>query len=157
MRRAKRAVITTCLALLHDSRHQPLAFTGNPSNHGSLSSRVRRRVVARRLLRALPPAVENDERLAAGAEFSSPRLASTTKERTKVRGDQQVGPSTSTTLTALVDSQKEFEMNLGRAVDTLKADYPKLLTEVGATFLEMPCSVSSLKIRCSLSGNRPGP
>mmetsp|Transcript_34007 Transcript_34007/g.81408 ORF Transcript_34007/g.81408 Transcript_34007/m.81408 type:complete len:450 (+) Transcript_34007:169-1518(+) len=127
MRQAKRAVITTCFALLQGCRYQPLAFTGNPSNHGGLSSRVRRRVVARSLLHALPPAVENDERLAAGAEFSSPRLASTTKERTKVRGDQL--SSTSTTLTALVDSQKEFEMSLGRAVDTLKADYPKLLTK----------------------------
>lgn len=29
----------------------------------------------------------------------------------------------------MVDSQKEFEINLGRAVDTLKSDYPKLLTE----------------------------
>lgn len=29
----------------------------------------------------------------------------------------------------IVDSEKEFEINLGRAVDTLKSDYPKLLTE----------------------------
>jgi len=150
MRQAKRAVITTCLALLHDRRYQPLAFTGNPRNHGSLTSRVRRRVVAQSLLHA----VENDERLA--AEFSSPRLALTTKERTKkVREDRL--PSTSTTLSALVDSQKDFEMNLGRAVDTLKADYPKLLTKVGVTFLDMRFAVSSLKMHCSLSGNRPGP
>ena len=149
MRQAKRAVITTCLALLHGRRHQPLAFTGNTSNHGSLTSRVRRRVVAQSLL-----VVENDERLA--AEFSSPRLALTTKERTKkVREDRL--PSTSTTLSALVDSQKDFEMSLGRAVDTLKADYPKLLTKVGVTFLEMRFAVSSLKMHCSLSGNRPGP
>ena len=154
MRQAKRAVITTCLALLHGRRHQPLAFTGNTSNHGSLTSRVRRRVVAQNLMHALPQVVENDERLA--AEFSSPRLALTTKERTKkVREDRL--PSTSTTLSALVDSQKDFEMSLGRAVDTLKADYPKLLTKVGVTFLEMRFAVSSLKMHCSLSGNRPGP
>lgn len=29
----------------------------------------------------------------------------------------------------IVDSQKEFDINLGRAVDTLKSDYPKLLTK----------------------------
>lgn len=29
----------------------------------------------------------------------------------------------------IVDSEKEFEINLGRAVDTLKSDYPNLLTE----------------------------
>lgn len=29
----------------------------------------------------------------------------------------------------IVDSQKEFEINLGRAVDTLKSDYPNLLTK----------------------------
>ena len=28
----------------------------------------------------------------------------------------------------IVDQQREFEINLGRAVDTLKNDYPKLLT-----------------------------
>lgn len=28
----------------------------------------------------------------------------------------------------MVDEQREFEINLGRAVDTLKQDYPKLLT-----------------------------
>ena len=28
----------------------------------------------------------------------------------------------------MVDQQREFEINLGRAVDTLKRDYPKLLT-----------------------------
>jgi len=29
----------------------------------------------------------------------------------------------------IVDSEREFEINLGRAVDTLKADYPNLLTK----------------------------
>jgi hypothetical protein len=32
------------------------------------------------------------------------------------------------TLGEMVDQQREFEINLGRAVDTLKRDYPKLLT-----------------------------
>ena len=32
------------------------------------------------------------------------------------------------TLGEIVDQQREFEINLGRAVDTLKRDYPKLLT-----------------------------
>ncbi|KAL7470147.1 hypothetical protein ACHAXS_010381 [Conticribra weissflogii] len=34
----------------------------------------------------------------------------------------------SSALGMVVDSQREFEMNLGRAIDTLKEDYPKILT-----------------------------
>lgn len=29
----------------------------------------------------------------------------------------------------VIDERAEFEMNLGKAVDTLKKDYPKILTE----------------------------
>jgi hypothetical protein len=31
-------------------------------------------------------------------------------------------------LSQIVDNQKEFEINLGRAIDTLRSDYPTLLT-----------------------------
>jgi hypothetical protein len=37
-------------------------------------------------------------------------------------------PLVGETLGEMVDQQREFEINLGRAVDTLKRDYPKLLT-----------------------------
>lgn len=44
-------------------------------------------------------------------------------------GATDSSPQTGSTLGMIVDEQREFEINLGRAVDTLKKDYPGLLTK----------------------------
>ena len=98
------------LATPQSNSHQPLAFTD------TLRISPRRRAVSQTLLNAMP-----------------------TKENSQVRPERQTSPSRRTTsssspsvsptsaLGMIVDSQKEFEINLGRAVDTLKEDYPSLL------------------------------
>ena len=54
---------------------------------------------------------------------------SITKRNTDIDNTDIENNISSTTLSMIVDSQKEFEMNLGKAVDTLKSDYPNLLSK----------------------------
>mmetsp|Transcript_16552 Transcript_16552/g.35963 ORF Transcript_16552/g.35963 Transcript_16552/m.35963 type:complete len:455 (-) Transcript_16552:278-1642(-) len=124
----KRTSVVTSLALLSSAAHSspPLAFTATTNGlsenaHVAFSARVRKRVLARTLLRAMPPAADQSS-----SEFSRLRRSST---KTNVGGTSTADVGTSSTLSMIVDSQKEFELNLGRAVDTLKSDYPNLLTK----------------------------
>ena len=120
------------LALLASAAYSspPTAFApggGNTRSSGrvgrAFSTRVRRRVAARTLLRAAPAAGEMQ------SEFTrrTPRSRSSASTAT-TRSDADHAVS-STTLSMIVDSQKEFELNLGRAVDVMKSDYPDLLTK----------------------------
>jgi hypothetical protein len=43
--------------------------------------------------------------------------------------NSNVNANTGSPLSQIVDNQKEFEINLGRAIDTLRSDYPELLTK----------------------------
>mmetsp|Transcript_14230 Transcript_14230/g.30320 ORF Transcript_14230/g.30320 Transcript_14230/m.30320 type:complete len:460 (-) Transcript_14230:435-1814(-) len=129
-----RTTIATSLALLSSAAYSspPLAFTTTNNNGRSskaFSTRVRKRVLARNLLRAMP----TDQ---SSAEFARPRRSSkmSPTANSKTGGGMSTSTtssssSTSTTLSMIVDAQKEFEINLGRAVDTLKKDYPSLLTK----------------------------
>lgn len=125
------------LALLSSVAHSspPLAFTAPTSTSSTrdnvpatFSARVRKRVLARTLLRASPPSgVDRSSEEFTRRTSVSPNTARTST--TDLVGNTGVQGGTSSTLSAIVDSQKEFEMNLGRAVDTLKSDYPSLLSK----------------------------
>lgn len=128
--RTKSAVAS--LALLSSAAYSspPLAFIAtNNKNNGpdAFSTRVRKRVLARTFLHATPSGSGggNDQ-----SEFTRRRRTTQTSSTpTSTRTDTgRISPSSST-LSMIVDSQKEFEINLGRAVDTLKSDYPNLLTK----------------------------
>jgi len=106
--------VVACLALLSSAADSspPLAFTGGTHNHDA--PRIRARTV--RL--CATPAAPDDPSAQSG------QLRPSTRTRTN---DVAAG-ATSTTISTIAASEKEFEINLGRAVDTLKADYPDLLT-----------------------------
>mmetsp|Transcript_9690 Transcript_9690/g.21857 ORF Transcript_9690/g.21857 Transcript_9690/m.21857 type:complete len:456 (+) Transcript_9690:163-1530(+) len=119
----------TFLALLSSAAYssQPLAFTTTTSNSNVFSTRVRKRVLARTFLHA----ANSDQ---SSSEFTAqhPRLSRTQTSSTNTNSGistPTASAGTSSTLSMIVDSEKEFEINLGRAVDTLKSDYPNLLTE----------------------------
>jgi len=114
----------TSLALLSSAAYssQPAAFTTTSNNHGpAFSTRVRKRVLARTFLHATMPTDQST------SEFvrRRPRTQSSSTTTT----DTNTGISSSSTLSMIVDAQKEFDINLGRAMDTLKTDYPVLLTK----------------------------
>jgi hypothetical protein len=44
------------------------------------------------------------------------------------------GEDSATVQMMLTDERQEFELNLGKAVDTLKHDYPDILTEPPGTY-----------------------
>jgi hypothetical protein len=54
-----------------------------------------------------------------------PSSSSATSESATKAGQPELG----TPLRMICDEQREFELNLGKAVDTLKHDYPYILTE----------------------------
>lgn len=105
----------TSLAFLSSVAYssQPLAFT--TTTNRIFSKHVRRRVLARSFFHATSTKDEH-------AEFAA-------KRRTRTSFPDDDSSLSSSTLSMIVDSQKEFEMNLGKAVDTLKSDYPNLLSK----------------------------
>ena len=108
----------TSLAFLSSVAYssQPLAFTTTTNNNNRIFSKhVRRRVLARSFFHATSTKEEH-------AEFAA-------KRRTRTSFPDDDSSISSSTLSMIVDSQKEFEMNLGKAVDTLKSDYPNLLSK----------------------------
>ena len=106
--------VITALALLSSAANSspPLAFTPNTL----VSNRIRKRVLAQTFLRALP----TDNQSSEFVQRHSRRANSV------LDVDSRDGISSSSTLSAL---EKEYELNLGKAVDTLKSDYPKLLSK----------------------------
>ncbi|KAL7552002.1 hypothetical protein ACHAWF_017480 [Thalassiosira exigua] len=124
------AAAAASLALLSpaaDSSVPPLlAFTSSPTP----SSRVRRRVLARSVLRATPVERRTSP---SSRRRSRSRTPPSMSEGGVGSGEEGGGVAASTggpadsTLSSLVDSQRRFELALGRTVDALKEDYPKLL------------------------------
>lgn len=132
MRRRIRSSALTSLALLSTaalSNNNPLAFT--------TPGPIRRKILARSIL-------QQSNSNSRSTEFTRYTATATTKkEQEQVsnssndnnddaatndnNGVSSSCPSSST-LSMMVDQQREFEINLGRAVDTLKRDYPKLLS-----------------------------
>ena len=147
MMQLRPTTIITSLALLSSavySSRRPLAFTtptattnynartttSNINNNNNIfSKRVKRRVLAHTFLHH---ATSVDQ------EQTTSEFLSKKRNRQKQRSSSSSSEDdiddidnngiSSTTLSMIVDSQKEFELNLGRAVDTLKSDYPNLLT-----------------------------
>jgi hypothetical protein len=138
MRRRIRSSSLTSLALLStaalssssswslsNSNNALLAFTPTPAN-----DRIRRKLVARSSLQSS----SSDNQLSEFAKYTA--TATTKKEQEQLSASNNDPTSSknngianpSSTLSMMVDQQREFEINLGRAVDTLKRDYPKLLT-----------------------------
>ncbi|KAL7535217.1 hypothetical protein ACHAXR_006349 [Thalassiosira sp. AJA248-18] len=123
--------VITALALLSSAAYssQPLAFTTTTSKNinNAFSHRIRRRVLARSFLLHA-----TTDKASPSSEFTRRPTRTQTSSTTPTTTTEKTadnGIATSSTLSMMVDSQKEFEINLGRAVDTLKSDYPKLLTE----------------------------
>lgn len=50
-------------------------------------------------------------------------------EGTPIKQSSSAPPPPGSPLSEVLDSQQKFELNLGRAVDALKTDYPQLLTK----------------------------
>ena len=129
-------VVASSLALLTSAAYssQPLvAFTSSTNNYnnalpsgGPFSTRVRKRVLARTFLQANP--TDQSEFRRGRILRTSSRTSSSSSTRTRTDNNNS-GISSSSTLSMIVDSEKEFEISLGRAVDTLKKDYPDLLTK----------------------------
>jgi hypothetical protein len=138
MRRRIRSSSLTSLALLStaalssssswslsNSNNALLAFTPTPAN-----DRIRRKLVAR----SSRQSSSSDNQLSEFARYTA--TATTKKEQEQLSASNNDPTSSnnngianpSSTLSMMVDQQREFEINLGRAVDTLKRDYPKLLT-----------------------------
>lgn len=99
------------------SSSTPSAFS---HNNYPPSTRIRRRALAQSLLLHALPTADNKH---GSSEFTRRHVGSTPSTT------DAPSLSPSSTLGMMVDSQREFEINLGRAVDTLKRDYPKLLTQ----------------------------
>ena len=145
--------IITSLAVLSSVAYSspPLAFTTTTTTNYNnappriFSSKVKRRVLARTQQYATSTTEEQK-----ASEFTSKRSRSNsrssssssnknrpttntadsiTKRNTDIDNTDIENNISSTTLSMIVDSQKEFEMNLGKAVDTLKSDYPNLLSK----------------------------
>jgi len=151
--------IITSLAVLSSVAYSspPLAFTTTTTTNNYnnappriFSSKVKRRVLARSFPTQQYATSTTEEQKA--SEFTSKRSRSNsrssssnssnknrpttntadsiTKRNTDIDTDNIDNNNiSSTTLSMIVDSQKEFEMNLGKAVDTLKSDYPNLLSK----------------------------
>lgn len=132
MRRRIRSSALTSLALLSTaalSNNNPLAFT--------TPGPIRRKILARSIL-------QQSNSNSRSTEFTRYTATATTKKEQEqvsnssndnnddaATNDNNGGSSScpsSSTLSMMVDQQREFEINLGRAVDTLKRDYPKLLS-----------------------------
>jgi Uncharacterized conserved protein (DUF2358) len=99
-----------------------------PYHKTTANNRIRRKLVARTILS------HNNDLHSEFARYTASSSATTDKQKQQQLNDKRNDSSipTPTSATALVgemvESQREFEINLGRAVDTLKRDYPKLLT-----------------------------
>mmetsp|Transcript_37626 Transcript_37626/g.78820 ORF Transcript_37626/g.78820 Transcript_37626/m.78820 type:complete len:480 (-) Transcript_37626:385-1824(-) len=132
--------VITFLSLLSSVAYssQPLAFTttttGSNTNNAltAFSTRVRKRVLARTLLLHAHVPTSSSDQQTSSSEFTrrtTTRRTTTTTGTTTGTGTGTTGTQSSSTLSMIVDAQKEFEINLGRAVDTLKNDYPNLLSK----------------------------
>ena len=148
MMQLRPTTIITSLALLSSAVYssRPLAFTtptattkynarttSNINNNNNIfSKRVKRRVLAHTFLHHAT-FVDQEQTT---SEFLSKKRSrqkqrsssSMTEQEDDIDDIDNNNGISSTTLSMIVDSQKEFELNLGRAVDTLKSDYPNLLT-----------------------------
>ena len=149
MMQLRPTTIITSLALLSSAVYssRPLAFTtptattnynartttSNINNNNNIfSKRVKRRVLAHTFLHHAT-SVDQEQTT---SEFLSKKRSrqkqrsssSMTEQEDDIDDIDNNNGISSTTLSMIVDSQKEFELNLGRAVDTLKSDYPNLLT-----------------------------
>lgn len=133
------SALTTSLALLSTA-----AITSSSSSSSSLSNnpllafttapppannRIRRKLLARTIFQASSSNTNDNHQ----SEFTRYTAAATTKKEQEQRSSTNDVANSgianpSSTLSMMVDEQREFEINLGRAVDTLKQDYPKLLT-----------------------------
>ena len=139
--------IITSLALLSSAVYssRPLAFTtptvttnynarttsNNNNNINIFSKRVKRRVLAHTFLHhatSVDQEQTTSEFLSKKRSRQKQRSSSMTDEGNDDDDIDNNNGISSTTLSMIVDSQKEFELNLGRAIDTLKSDYPNLLT-----------------------------
>jgi hypothetical protein len=94
------------------SHQQPLAFTD------TLRTSTPRRQAIQTVLQAMPTKQSSETRL--DLRRNNP------VGRTNVGSSPSLSP---TAIQSIVDAEQEFEINLGRAVDTLKKDYPSLLTK----------------------------
>mmetsp|Transcript_31306 Transcript_31306/g.46968 ORF Transcript_31306/g.46968 Transcript_31306/m.46968 type:complete len:483 (-) Transcript_31306:528-1976(-) len=142
-RRIKSSAVTTSLALLSTaaiisssssslSNNPLLAFTTSPP----ASDRIRRKLLARTILQASSSSSDDNQL----SEFTKYTATATSKKEQEQQSSSSSNNDATTnnnnngianpssTLSMMVDQQREFEINLGRAVDTLKRDYPKLLT-----------------------------
>ena len=149
MMQLRPTTIITSLALLSSAVYssRPLAFTtptattnynartttSNINNNNNIfSKRVKRRVLAHTFLHHAT-SVDQEQTT---SEFLSKKRSrqkqrsssSMTEQEDNDIDDIDNNGISSTTLSMIVDSQKEFELNLARGVDTLKSDYPNLLT-----------------------------
>lgn len=142
MRRRIRSssALTTSLALLSTAAITSSSSSSSPLSNNPLlaftsappaNDRIRRKLLARTILQA---SSSND---IYQSEFTRYTVAATTKKEQEqqsrssnndLTANNNVITNPSSTLSMMVDEQREFEINLGRAVDTLKQDYPKLLT-----------------------------
>ncbi|KAL7494896.1 hypothetical protein ACHAWT_003451 [Skeletonema menzelii] len=142
MRRRIRSssALTTSLALLSTAAITSSSSSSSPLSNNPLlaftsappaNDRIRRKLLARTILQA---SSSND---IYQSEFTRYTVAATTKKEQEqqsrssnndLTANNNVITNPSSTLSMMVDKQREFEINLGRAVDTLKQDYPKLLT-----------------------------
>lgn len=112
------------------------AFVGRDASR-TLRSSVRRRTVARSMVSSPPPSLKSGSefaRIHVGGIGDAGHLKRGAVETPEGLGLRQGSvtdslPQTGSTLGMIVDEQREFEINLGRAVDTLKKDYPALLTK----------------------------
>ena len=95
------------------SHRRPLAFTDT----ARVPPRTRRAIQTS--LRAMPTKQPPESRLE----------SSRRKTPANPAGRSSPSLSPTSTLGMIVDAEQEFEINLGRAVDTLKKDYPNLLTK----------------------------
>eukprot|EP00574_Skeletonema_japonicum_P012922 CAMPEP_0201739516 /NCGR_PEP_ID=MMETSP0593-20130828/45821_1 /ASSEMBLY_ACC=CAM_ASM_000672 /TAXON_ID=267983 /ORGANISM="Skeletonema japonicum, Strain CCMP2506" /LENGTH=475 /DNA_ID=CAMNT_0048233789 /DNA_START=560 /DNA_END=1987 /DNA_ORIENTATION=+ len=138
MRRRIRSSALTSLALLSTATISSSSSSSSPLSNNPLlafttpaNNRIRRKLLARTILQASSSSSNDDNQL---SEFTRYTAAATTKkEQSSSKTNNDVSTNNgianpSSTLSMMVDQQREFEINLGRAMDTLKNDYPKLLT-----------------------------
>ena len=138
-RRIRSSALTTSLALLSTAAITSSSSSSSLSNNPLLAftstappanDRIRRKLLARTILQATSSGNENQ------SQFTRYTAAAITKKEQEQSSSSNNDVTTnnngianpSSTLSMMVDEQREFEINLGRAVDTLKQDYPKLLT-----------------------------
>ena len=155
--RATAACTMASVALLSSAAYSSspsflAAYVANPTttknNRHGHNNILKRRIVARSLLLHLE-ASPLPTSPSSSSEFASKRrtrpktfaavnddendftTAATTHSNTETLGAISSSSKTNTgsPLSIIVDNQKEFEINLGRAIDTLRSDYPTLLTK----------------------------